>query len=176
DIVSHSMGAVSSRWYCAKLHPERIRTWISIAGANHGTDALCQFTTPGSKEMCPAFAINKDQSKIQIYLNGSESKAVDETPFGIGRDRETIRRVPPDEKRKILYYTIRIEPDSWIKPERSAILDGCGGLRISISSNMQLKETKPGNFLFEKTISHDHLPKDKDMITFVAMLLSVQDK
>jgi len=28
DIVAHSMGAFSSRWYVAKIAPRRVRTWV----------------------------------------------------------------------------------------------------------------------------------------------------
>jgi triacylglycerol esterase/lipase EstA (alpha/beta hydrolase family) len=41
DIVSHSMGGLSSRWYAAKVRPDRVRKWISLAGANHGTNDVC---------------------------------------------------------------------------------------------------------------------------------------
>src|SRR5207253_2331906 len=33
DIVSHSMGVVSSRWYAAKLRPDLARAWIGLDGA-----------------------------------------------------------------------------------------------------------------------------------------------
>ncbi len=56
DIVSHSMGAASSRWYAAKISPDRVRVWISIAGANHGSDKLVGYSDPGIREIAPAFA------------------------------------------------------------------------------------------------------------------------
>jgi len=38
DIVSHSMGAISTRWYVEQLGgDERVDAWVSIAGVNHGT-------------------------------------------------------------------------------------------------------------------------------------------
>jgi len=38
DIVSHSMGAISSRWYVEELGgDERVDAWVSIAGVNGGT-------------------------------------------------------------------------------------------------------------------------------------------
>src|SRR5882672_10724546 len=52
DVVSHSMGAVSSRWYAAKLRPDLVRTWIGLAGANHGTESLCSWRDEASREMC----------------------------------------------------------------------------------------------------------------------------
>ena len=113
DIVSHSMGAVSSRLYTTKIHPDRVRTWISIAGSNHGTNALCPFLYEGegNREMCPAFASGTDESDIQVLLNGTSHEPIDETPFGIGYDKNIVRQIPTDETRHILYLTIRIEPD-----------------------------------------------------------------
>src|SRR5213594_1171706 len=123
DIVSHSMGVVSSRWYAAKLRPERVRTWIGLAGANHGTQALCPFQDEASREMCPAFAGNARTHALQVALNGAERERVDETPYGLGPDRPAVPRIPPDGTRSILYLTVRVEPDDWIQPERSAIED-----------------------------------------------------
>lgn len=172
DVVSHSMGAVSSRWYTIKLHPKRVRTWISVAGANHGTNALCGYSGEGNREMCPAFAASSEQSAFQVTLNGTQQKPIDETPFGIGEDRKQVKRIPPDTTRSILYFTIRIEPDRWIKPEHSAILDGAGGLSISIPSDIPVKETSPGNYLFTKPVKHDPFPGDPDLMRFVVFLLN----
>src|SRR2546425_7767826 len=85
DIVSHSMGVVSSRWYAATPGPEPRRTWIGLAGANHGTQALCPFQDEASREMCPAFATNARTHPLQVALNGTEGARVDETPYGLGR-------------------------------------------------------------------------------------------
>src|SRR6266566_1289614 len=76
DIVSHSMGVVSSRWYAAKLRPEVVRTWIGLAGSNHGTQALCPFRDEASREMCPAFATNARAHPLQVALNGTEAARV----------------------------------------------------------------------------------------------------
>lgn len=178
DIVSHSMGAASSRWYAVKLHPERVRTWVSIAGANHGTNALCAYIRggEGNREMCPAFAKSVQESAFQVMLNGTPQEPIDETPFGPGKDRDQVKGIPPDETRNILYYTIRIEPDGWIKPEHSAMLDGAGGIPISIPSEIPVRETNPGNYLFTKKVGHDPLPGDPDLMRFVALLLAIRDK
>jgi len=101
DIVSHSMGVVSSRWYAAKLRPDLVRTWIGLAGANHGTQALCPFRDEASREMCPAFATNARAHPLQVALNGTEAARVDETPYGLGLDRPGVARVPPDSTRSI---------------------------------------------------------------------------
>ena len=175
DIVAHSMGAVSSRWYIAKLHPERVRTWISLAGANHGTNALCGHSGAGNQQMCPAFATSAADSPLQVALNGTPSAPIDETPYGLGVDSPQVKTIPPDADRAILYLSVRIEPDGWIKPENSAVIDGAGGLPIPIPAGVPVQETSPGNYLFQGRVGHDPLPQDPDLIRLVASMLSVRD-
>jgi hypothetical protein len=172
DIVSHSMGAVSSRWYTVKLRPDRVRVWIALAGANHGTDALCPYSDEAAREMCPAFATSVDRNAVQVNLNGAPTSPIDESPYGVGDDRSGIVRVPPDSTRRIVYYSIRIEPDVWIKPESSAILDGAGGASVSVPTDIPVTETSPGNYLFTGTTDHDNLPSNSDLIRLVALLLA----
>ena len=50
DIVSHSMGGLSSRWYATRVCPNKVHKWISIAGANHGTNDLCPHVGRGGGE------------------------------------------------------------------------------------------------------------------------------
>jgi len=39
DIITHSMGSLSSRYYAKFLNgDENIDAWVSLAGANHGTN------------------------------------------------------------------------------------------------------------------------------------------
>src|SRR5262245_26909215 len=95
DIVAHSMGAVSARWYAARLRPDPVRTFVSLAGANHGTNSLCDFPDEGAAEMCPAFANNESQSAVQTALNGTHDSPIDETPFGIGVDRTGVEPILP---------------------------------------------------------------------------------
>ncbi|MGH7453937.1 MAG: Calx-beta domain-containing protein, partial [bacterium] len=172
NIIGHSMGGVSSRWYAAKLRPDRVRTWIALAGANHGTNSLCPFGDEGAREMCPAFATDPVQNKVQIDLNGTTVAPIDETPYGVGMDQPAIVRIPPDITRRILYYSIRIDPDVFIKPESSAIIDGAGGVPVLVPSGVPAIETSPGNYLFTGTTDHDGLPSNPDLIRFVATLLS----
>ncbi|MRR37485.1 hypothetical protein EG829_23085, partial [bacterium] len=125
DLLSHSMGALSTRWYAAKLHPERVRVWLSLAGANHGTNALCPFFDPGADDLCPSYAKNEKQSHIQFHLNGKPHVPdVDETPYGIGADSAGVRAIAPVDNRKILYATIRNTPDVWMVREESPVRDG----------------------------------------------------
>ena len=175
DIVSHSMGVVSSRWYAAKLQPEVVRTWIGLAGSNHGTQTLCPFQDEASREMCPAFATNARTHPLQVALNGTEGARVDETPYGLGPDRPGVPRVPPDGTRSILYLTVRVEPDSWIQPERSALLDGAGGVPIRVPAGVPVQETSPGNFLFLERVGHDPLLYHPDLMRFVAAVLAARD-
>jgi pimeloyl-ACP methyl ester carboxylesterase len=170
DLVTHSMGAVSSRWY-ARQHAEKVRRVITLAGSNHGTDALCAFPSPGNDEMCPAFATEPAESLVQLELNGTADAPVDETPFGIGTDRPRAQSVSPDALRRITYFTIRIEPDEWIRPEHSAMLDGAGGIDASVPSGIQVAETTPGNFLFQHRTGHDHLPQHPALMELVSTLL-----
>lgn len=175
DIVSHSMGAVSSRWYAAKLHPELVRTWIGLAGAHHGTNAICRFTDNAAQEMCPAFATNATTHAVQVALNGAAGAWVDETPYGLGIDRPGVPRIPRDSTRNILYLTVRIEPDGWIQPERSAVLDGAGGVPIAVPEGVSVQETSPGNFLFRARVGHDPLLRHRGLIRLVAAMLGARD-
>jgi len=175
DIVSHSMGAASSRWYASRLRPERVRMWITLAGANHGTNSLCGLSDQGAGEMCPAFSQTARESAFQVALNGTPSAPLDETPYGVGADRPGVRSIPPDGSRRILYFTIRIEPDRWIKPERSALLNGAGGKPVQVPSGVLAEETSPGNFLFRQRATHDDLPGHPDLIRLVIAMLSLRE-
>jgi pimeloyl-ACP methyl ester carboxylesterase len=174
DIVAHSMGAISSRWYLALHRPDRIRRWIGIAPANHGTNALCGHPGAGDRELCPAFAATSRQSSVQFRLNGGMNSDHDETPYGLGLDRTGAERVPPEERRAIVYYTLRIDPDPWIVPADSAVLDGAGGLHLSFAARA-FRETSLGNFLFLGAVDHDDLPKDQRVIDWVRAVLTAEE-
>jgi pimeloyl-ACP methyl ester carboxylesterase len=177
DIVSHSMGALSSRWYTAKLRPDRVRKWISLAGANHGTNVMCRIRSEGATDLCPAFAKNSKESLIQYLLNGKPHvDDIDETPYGLGKDSPGVDSVPPDNTRSILYVSIRISPDEWIKPEDSAVLDGTGGLKIPIPEGIQAIQTSEGNIMVTNRISHDEMLKDGATLELVKIILSITDK
>ena len=176
DLVGHSMGAVSTRWYATKLRPDRVRTWIALTGANHGTNTLCAMPTGGGNiEMCPAFATSAAQSDIQVLLNGTPSAPADESPYGLGTDPEGVTSVPPDGTRAILYYTVRIDPDTWITPADSALLAGAGGPAISLSPILPITETSAGTFLFTGAANHDNLPQNPNAMQLVFELLAVRD-
>lgn len=97
DIIAHSMGSVSSRYYMKNLGGSaKVDAWVSLAGPNHGTDAVenenCGFTP--CREIVPG-------SAFLLALN-----AGDETP-GLSR-----------------YATWRSPCDTTINPDESVILSG----------------------------------------------------
>lgn len=170
DIVAHSMGAVSARWYVARIDARRVHTLVGIAPANHGTDALCGHAGDGNRELCPAFADGADKSPVQVALNGTRAKPVDETPYGHGPDAPGRPRIAPTDSSAIYYWTIRIDPDEWIKPASSAVLDGAGG-RNAPPLPDGVRESPAGNFVWPGSIRHDDLPRDPRLIDFVLKLL-----
>jgi pimeloyl-ACP methyl ester carboxylesterase len=174
DLVSHSMGAFSSRYFAAIVGPTRVRTLIAIAGSNFGTNALCHSSLAGDRQMCPAFAQSVIESGIQVQLNGTDEDPRDPSPYGLGTDVQQDP-VAATLERCIAYYTLRIEPDEWIKPERSAMLPGAGGLDLNVAG-MPLLETQPGNFLLSSTAIHDDLPSDAHVIDFVIKVLIAADQ
>ncbi|HLE56036.1 MAG TPA: triacylglycerol lipase [Rhodothermia bacterium] len=95
DIIAHSAGSVSSRYYLKNLGgASKVDAWVSLAGPNHGTDTAlnCSFTP------CLEIRIG---SQFLADLN-----AGDETP-GFPR-----------------YATWRSPCDETINPDESVILDG----------------------------------------------------
>jgi pimeloyl-ACP methyl ester carboxylesterase len=172
DIVAHSMGAFSSRLY-VRDNAERVRAWISLAGANHGTNALCGFEGEGDRQMCPAFAASAADSALQVALNGSAEAPLDPSPYGIGDDGSGVHTAP-DGQRRVAYVTLRIDPDEWIVPAASAMLNGSGGLGAE-ANDLSISATSPGNFLLRANVAHDDLPQDDRVLRFVWRLLRVAD-
>jgi hypothetical protein len=125
--------------------------------------------------MCPAFASNARTHALQVALNGAEGARVDETPYGLGPDRPAVPRIPSDGVRSILYLTVRVEPDNWIQPEHSALLDGAGGVPIRMPAGVPVRETSPGNFLFQEQVGHDTLLLHPDLLRLVAAMLAARN-
>jgi len=69
DVISHSMGSMSSRYYLKNLGGQsEVDAWVSLAGSNHGTTTARFCTQTSCKEMRPS-------SSFLAALN-----SVDETP------------------------------------------------------------------------------------------------
>src|SRR6266566_662691 len=82
----------------------------------------------------------------------------------LGLDRPGVARIPSDGRHSILYLTVRLEPDSWIQPESSAVLDGAGGVPVTVPAGVPAEETSPGNFLFRARVGHDPLLNHPDLM------------
>jgi len=176
DIVAHSMGGLSTRWYTAVVAPGRVDAWISLAGANHGTDALCPFVgfdAGGAAELCPAYSTDADDM-VQLTLNGAPGAGVDETPYGIGVDSLGVGVVAPDDDRRVFYATVRTQNDVWIVPGDSVIVDGAGGRVVTLPEEFPAVETSPGNFLMTNGVTHDVLG-DWHVQQLVMLLLAAAD-
>lgn len=175
DLVTHSMGGMSTRWYIKFINADRVRSWISIAGPNHGSGWGCPGPTGSAKsEVCPPYAANEADSEFQFKLNGLPGPDVDETPFGLGSDTPGVERQSPSAARNIVYLTIRIRDDEYILPSDSTIIDGAGGVSFE-TSDLGIVETSPGNYLFEDFDDHDNMPSSSAVIQFVIRALEARD-
>lgn len=113
DIISHSMGGLSSRYYAKNLGGDmKIDAWVSLGGPNHGTtwgnwcfDVSCVEMRPGSTFLAD--------------LNSG-----DETP---GTPRYATWRSPCDEI---------------INPRESVILDGATNTQTACVTHSALKEDR----------------------------------
>lgn len=130
-VVGHSMGALSARWYATRVAPEQVAVLLTLAGANHGTNAFCDRTAPGPDDMCPAFAGSVAESEIQVILNGTAGDPKDETPFGVASDPSGAPSIAPDSSRRINYVTLNSTVDAWITPSQSTALAGAENRALS---------------------------------------------
>ena len=168
NLVGHSMGALSTRWYAARLRPDRVRTWIATSGANHGTNWRCpQPDDTGHGDMCPAFARNARDSAVQVALNGTPAADVDETPYGLGRDSPGVQTVAPDATRSVLYLALHVSSDPYIVPNASLRLDGAGGVALGLASGSPWREVQAGNFRFTTPSSHDDVLRSDALADFI---------
>jgi pimeloyl-ACP methyl ester carboxylesterase len=169
DIIAHSMGAVSSRWYATHVRPDRVRTLVTVGGANHGTDALCGYPDPGAADLCPAFA--GVGNTVQVQLNGTLDVPSDETPFGWGADRQGVPSRPPQPGKQIRYVAVLVPGDRWIQPNSSAELDGADPVQ-SLPEDVAVSQPRPGNLVFGEPTDHDLILQDE---RFFAVLDAVLD-
>jgi pimeloyl-ACP methyl ester carboxylesterase len=170
DIVAHSMGALSSRWYATKVRPDRVRALLTIGGANHGTEALCGWDDPGANELCPAFSADL-ADRVQVELNGRDGAPADETPFGRAPGAPGAPSVPADEERTIRYTTVSVPGDEWIRPQSSSRLDGADGL-AQLPTGVAVEQSSPGNLLFSEPTDHDAILQDSRFFVLLDAILA----
>ncbi len=114
DIISHSMGGLSSRYYTKNLGGDaKVDEWVSLAGPNHGTSwAYGCFWNTSCVEMRPGSS----------FLNALNSG--DETPGDVVR-----------------YGTWWSPCDEVINPDTSTILAGAANAQTSCLSHSGVKES-----------------------------------
>ena len=107
---AHSSGGVSSRWYVKFLSgKDKVRDYVSLAGAHHGNDLACLFPTDGGKELCPSYTT--DSQSVLGKLNGVGDAVPDETPFGV------------EEGGGVSWNALWSNTDIVIQPNQSECLD-----------------------------------------------------
>jgi pimeloyl-ACP methyl ester carboxylesterase len=170
DLVAHSMGALSARYY-ALIRPDRVRTLLTLAGANHGSDRFCPPSDPpGARELCPAFASGPADG-IQMILNGTLASAVDETPYGLGIDPPGRPSIAADSVRRTRYANIDARRDEWIVPDSSTHLAGTGGWSSALVLPEGIREHGAGRYVITGT-DHDAIVRNPAAIALVAALLA----
>lgn len=124
DIVSHSMGGLSTRYYIKFLGGiDKVDDYVSLASPHHGR------TTTDYGDVKP------DSAFLENLNDG------DETPGGVLPDTEGWRDDPAGEggyngahvPGDITWTAIRSNIDEYVKPPESAMLDGAVNLERSIS-------------------------------------------
>ena len=141
DIVAHSMGALTVRYYLSQGGNRYVRDFVMVGGANHGSelgylgpDLQEIFGAPayeGLKEMGPPYACAGESfgADVQATVNGcltltGRTVKVDETP-NAGTD----------------YLSIRNTVDEFVVPAESACLNqrfmnDCGDLAVNVQVNV----------------------------------------
>jgi triacylglycerol lipase len=112
DIVSHSMGALSARYYVRNLGgAAKVDAWISLGGTNYGTSTAYTCTSTPCKEMWPG-------SKFLERLNAGD-----------------------DSPGALRYATWRSPCDEVIIPQRNAqLLDGSRNIETGCIKHSQLHQ------------------------------------
>jgi len=109
DIVTHSMGSLSTRYYLKHLaRPGRVDAWVSLGGPNHGTEAARLCFSTACREMRPG-------SPFLAALNRGG-----ETPGAVR------------------YATWWSPCDEAVQPAASAALDGAENHQTRCLSHLQL--------------------------------------
>lgn len=166
-VVAHSMGAVSGRWLASRLMPESVAVFVAIAGANHGSSALCGLAGAGNEELCAA---TSGEVPVFVGLNGTATAPRDPTPFGPGQDPPGHPHEAPTGAACIAWFTIFIDPDEWIVPADSARLAGSGGA-FALTAPRDVQVVAPGEFRVTAAVRHDDLPAAPAVLSLVPTLL-----
>lgn len=111
DVITHSMGGLSSRWYLKFLGGDaKVDEWVSLGGPNHGTDTARFCWQTSCSEMRPGSA----------FL--SELNAGDETPGAVN------------------YRTWWSPCDEVINPDSSTPVSGATNTQTACMSHSSLHE------------------------------------
>jgi triacylglycerol lipase len=111
DIVAHSMGAIDSRWWIKNLCGyQRVRDWVSLGGASHGSIVACaDFMNCGAEDMCiPIGADAWKENDFLAALNDCDETAGDD----------------------IRYTSIWTEFDEIITPSKGSKLKGARNIEV----------------------------------------------
>jgi len=128
DLVSHSMGGLSTRHYVKFLGGiDKVDDYVCLASPQHGR--LSTLVTPAKGDVRP------DSAFLENLNDG------DETPGGVLPDTEGWRDDPVGQggyngahvPGNITWTTIRSNKDSTVIPPETAMLDGAVNLERSIS-------------------------------------------
>ena len=139
DLVAHSMGGLSSRYWIAFYGGgEKVRDYVSLSGTQHGNWEACAVYLfwESARELCPAYADEGEaENDVQYDLNGDpEVLDFDETPFGV------------EDGGDIYWHAMWAELDEIVIPNTSACLnqtepDDCDdpvNLRAPLTFHMQM--------------------------------------
>ncbi len=109
DIVAHSMGGLSTRYYVKYLDgAQKVDDVITLGSPHHGTNSsYFGLWTEGAREMVPGGAFLNDLNSVDETPNGSDSASV------------------------IQYTSIYSSADTVINPYTSSIIDGANNVEIS---------------------------------------------
>ena len=109
DIVAHSMGGLSTRYYVKYLEgSQKVDDVVTLGSPHHGTNSsYFGLWTQGAREMVPGSPFLNDLNNIDETPNGSDSSAV------------------------IQYTSIYSSADTVINPYTSSIIDGAANVQIS---------------------------------------------
>ncbi|WP_027659206.1 esterase/lipase family protein [Salinispora fenicalii] len=112
DLVAHSMGALSSRWYLKNGGgTATVDDFVSVAGVNHGTDVSL---------FCFFYISCREMIRGSSFLDSLNSG--DETPGNVN------------------YATLRSTCDALINPDSSAKLDGAENISVGCKGHTDMND------------------------------------